>query len=167
MLYLIRERAKSWVLWSIVLLLIATFALWGVNSYVGGQRQTAVLKVNGDSLSQLQIDQTLQQRRAEYRQALGDSYDPKMFEDQLLRPLVEEQLISELLLNQATRANGFTLNQQALTDMLGTYEAFQIDGVFDLNRYRQALTSQGFTPASFEAQLRHSLTQQQLISGIR
>ncbi|MCG2634587.1 MAG: SurA N-terminal domain-containing protein [Gammaproteobacteria bacterium] len=167
MLYLIRERAKSWVLWGIILLLIATFALWGINSYLGGPSQTKVLQINGDDLTQSEIDQAVKQRRREYRQALGDAFQPAMFEDDILRPMVEQQLVSEILLNQQVRAAGFTITEAALADILGQYEAFQTDGVFDLDRYAQAIRSQGLTPAEFEARMAASLAQQQLISGIR
>ncbi len=71
-----------------------------------------------------------------------------------------QQLIEEELLVQQAEAMDLEVSQKELIDSIAQYEAFQINGQFNRDRYLQVLSYQRMTPEQFEtAQSRQLLTQ--------
>ncbi len=71
-----------------------------------------------------------------------------------------QQLIEEELLVQQADAMDLDVSEKELVDSIAKYEAFQINGQFNRDRYLQVLNYQRMTPEQFEnAQRRQLLTQ--------
>lgn len=56
MLHFIRERAQGWLAWFIVGLISIPFALWGINSYIGGPSEVAVATIMMNQLRRLNFN---------------------------------------------------------------------------------------------------------------
>ena len=106
MLQEIRDRAKGWVAWAIVILISIPFALWGIQSYLGTGGETVVAKVNGTEITERQFDQNVQRTRMQLRNRLGSSYDPNLFGGERLREQVLDSMIRDTVLLDASVSMG-------------------------------------------------------------
>ncbi len=167
MLQSIHDQAQSWIAWVIVGLLIVPFALWGINSYFEGGSSAVVAEVNGTEISLNEYQRSLQQQRQRMRQLLGANYRPEMLEDPRMRRAVLDAMIENDLLNQAVDSDGFRISDELLFWQLQRTEAFQHDGKFSQEVYKQVLSSQGMSQPFFESGLRADLMQSQLLTGFR
>lgn len=167
MLHYIRDRAQGWIAWLIVGLISIPFALWGVNSYLTGASDVVVAEVNGAEIKQTQLQQSLQQYRDQMRNVLGEQFDPAMFEGAAVKRRILDGLIEQQLLREANNKLGQTVNDATVSEMIRSTPAFQRDGQFDSDYYAMVLARVGFTPTSYEAQLRQDLLAQELTRNIQ
>jgi peptidyl-prolyl cis-trans isomerase D len=162
----IRDRATSWIAYIIVGLLVVSFAIWGIGSYVSEPGQRNVAEVGDVPISQREFQQTYQQQRSRLQNMFGDRFDPTLFDDDQLKRNALQQLINEQLLMQVAQSEGLRVGDQQLQQAILSHPAFQRDGAFDPELYQRALRSQGYSDVMFEESLRSSLVTQQLQEGI-
>ncbi|MGB5831135.1 MAG: SurA N-terminal domain-containing protein [Thiohalocapsa sp.] len=166
MLLEIRERAKGWVAWAIVILISIPFALWGIQSYLGVGGETIVAKVDGTEITEQQFGRNVQRTRMQLRERLGAAYDPELFGGQRLRQQVLDGMIADAVLLNASHSMGLRVSDQAVRAAILGEPAFQLDGSFDKATYERALRLQGLTPAGYEEQLRRRLLSTQLARAV-
>lgn len=166
MLQAIKERAQGWVAWAIVILISIPFALWGIQSYMGVGGAPTVAKVNGNEITERQLDRNVQRARMRLRERLGAAYDPDLFDTAQLRQQVREQMIRDAVLLDASYDMGLRVSDQAVRAAILAEPAFQSDGAFDKATYERVLRLQGLTPTSYEEQLRQSLLSTQLARAV-
>jgi peptidyl-prolyl cis-trans isomerase D len=166
MLQAIKERAQGWVAWAIVILISIPFALWGIQSYLGVGGEPTVATVNGNKITERQLDRNVQRARMRLRERLGAAYDPDLFDTAQLRQQVREQIIRDAVLLDASYDMGLRVSDQAVRAAILVEPAFQSDGAFDKGTYERVLRLQGLTPTSYEEQLRQSLLSTQLARAV-
>ncbi|MFT7234660.1 MAG: peptidyl-prolyl cis-trans isomerase D [Methylophagaceae bacterium] len=167
MLHFIRERAQGWVAWFIVGLITIPFALWGVNSYITGESDVVVATVNGEPIKQAEFQRALQQFRDNMRQSMGDSFDPSVFDTAATKDSILQGLIQQRLLYSANQALGQQVTDSDISRAVQETAAFQVDGQFNLDRYKQLLSRAGFSPSSYESQLRMDILGRELTNNIQ
>lgn len=167
MLHFIRERAKGWVAWFIVGLISIPFALWGVNSYLNGPSDAVTATVNGEPIKQVEFQRAYQQYRERMRDAMGEQFDPALFEGQAVKQNVLDSLIERKLLQLANAELGQRISDSAIKTLITSTPAFQTEGKFDPERYRMLLARVGESPASYEAQLRIDILARELTDTIQ
>jgi len=165
MLQAIRDRATGWIAYGIVGLLVIPFAFWGINQY-GGGGQLDVAVVAGEKISQIEFQRAYQNQQARMRAMLGGSLDPDTLESLGLKQQVLEQLIDQRVLTATSVDVGLQISDEALGRAIHEIPQFQSDGNFDPSLYRRLLASQGYTPETFEVQMRLDATIQQLQGGV-
>ena len=166
MLQQIHDRAKGWFAWVIIILISIPFALWGIQSYVGGGSEPVAALVNGQEITERDLDQRVQSARIQLRERLGAAYDPAQYDDKRLRLEVLEEMIRETLLTDVAARMGLRVSDQELRGRIMAEPAFQRDGRFDAASYEQVLQYQGLSPAMFEAQQRREIVGTQLIRAV-
>jgi peptidyl-prolyl cis-trans isomerase D len=166
MLHYIRDRAQGWVAWFIVGLISIPFALWGVNSYLTGASDVVVATVNGTDIKQTRLQSTLQQYRDQMRSVMGDEFDPSVFEGDEAKRMVLQGLIEEQLLRDANVELGQTVSDALISQIVRSTPAFQRDGVFNSEQYGLVLARAGYSPASYEAQLRTDMLARELTQTV-
>jgi len=167
MLHFIRERAQGWLAWFIVGLISIPFALWGINSYLGGPPEVAVASINDASISQAEFQQAMQQYREQMRSRMGEKFDPDLFDGIEIKRSVLNGLIEQKLLLSSSFSLGQTISDVALSQIIQSTPAFQKDGRFDSEYYGLVLARVGLSPARYEVDLRSDLLTQELISNIQ
>ena len=167
MLHFIRERAQGWIAWVIVGLISIPFALWGINSYIGGPSEIDVATVNGASISQAEFQKAMQQYRERMRSSLGENFDPDLFDGIEIKRSVLNGLIEQKLLLSSSYSLGQTVSDAVLAKVIQSTPAFQKDGYFDNERYSLALARVGLSPARYESGLRNDMLSQELINNIQ
>ena len=166
MLQTIRDRASGWIAYIIVGLLTIPFALWGINSYFGDPAPLDAAQAGDDNISLQEFQQAYQQQRQRLQNLLGDNFDPALLDDNQIKNDVIQRLVDQRILLQAARQQGMRISDAQLQNTLQSYTAFQQDGVFNPTLYQRVLRSQGFSPVSFEEDLRRSMMLDQLQQGL-
>ena len=157
MLQDIREKSLGTIGKVIVGLIIAVFALFGVESIIGGFSQPpSVASVNGEEISQFQLDQNIQNLMASVGGNL-DGIDPSFLESIALNQLIEETLLSQKALDDS-----MSISSEKIDRNIVSTESFQINGVFDSELAVRTMATQGLTVPMY----RESLEQRMILSQL-
>jgi peptidyl-prolyl cis-trans isomerase D len=166
MLQAIREKAMGFLGWIVIGLIIITFALFGLGSYLQDKTQVFAAKVNDQEITRQELQVAYQRQRARLEQMMGEAFNPSLIDDEALRQRALENLIQQQLLLQAAREYDMVISDELLAAQIQSAPAFQEEGAFSDERYKRLLMQQGQSPARFEYESRNSLQIQQLTSGI-
>jgi peptidyl-prolyl cis-trans isomerase D len=168
MLQSIRNNAKGWLAWVIVILISIPFALWGINEYLHPNPKRIVAKVNDVELLDQELQQEVYQRRQQLRAMfqgqpnidLSFTHEPA-FKERVLTDMIER----ELLIQTAIDA-GMRISDTFLAGYIHKIPAFQQEGQFSQTLYEETLANQMLPKTSFEQDIRRSLLIDQLREGI-
>ena len=167
MLQSIRDRLTGPIVWFVVGLIAIPFAFWGIDSFRTDGGDPTVVKVGDQKITQAQLRQTYEQRYQQYRSLLGESFRADLFDENRFRQLTLDDMVQESALRQFAQSQGYRASDASLRDFLTSVPAFQKDGKFSAQTYRELLERQGLQPEPYEAQLRESLAIDQLRSGVQ
>lgn len=151
----------------IVLVVIVSipFALFGVDALFSSGSGKEAANVNGQSISEQRLRQALQMQK----QQLAKRYknlDPSELEDDKLRPKVLKELVRQEAVKQAARDKGMGVAKSTIDTLLNSVEDFKTDGKFDPERYRFILGRMGYSPSSYDRQLRSDMLINQFAQGV-
>ena len=167
MLEAIRKHAKGWLAKVILALIAVTFALFGLDSYMSGDRSGGVVAEVGDvGISSEELTREIQGQSDRMREALGPAYDPAVIESADFRKRVLDSLIERKALLQEAQKLKFLSPDAYIASVLGQIPSFQQDGVFSQQRYEAVLRQNGRTPAQFENELRQAFMLETITSSI-
>jgi len=160
MLGAIRKKSKGWVAYLIVGLITVPFALFGIQSYLGGSSNSVIAIVDGEDITVNTYYQEFNTQQRNLQQQLGSSYSAEI--DYALRQTVIETLINEKLLENFTNSMKLvTLDEEVFSFILSN-PVFQLDGVFSEDRYLQILRLNNFTPLTYELEQLKSMSLDQI-----
>ena len=160
MLGAIRKKSKGWVAYLIVGLITVPFALFGIQSYIGGSSNSVIAIVDGEDITVNTYYQEFNTQQRNLQQQLGSSYSTEI--DHALRQTVIETLINEKLLENFTNSMKLvTLDEEVFSFILSN-PVFQLDGVFSEDRYLQVLRLNNFTPLTYELEQLKSMSLDQI-----
>ncbi len=167
MLQIIRDRAQGIIVWTIVGLIIITFALFGMSSYLSGSSVKAIASVDGKDISQKDFQQAYRRYQDRLRQMLGASYRADMFNPAMVKRQVLDGLINQRLLTSYLDDKKIFPADQLVADAIQNIPAFKNEqGQFSKQRYQELLSRQGMSPAGFEADLARDIASQQLSTAL-
>ncbi len=142
----------------ILFLMTIPFVFFGVDYYFRGDTAPGdVATVGGDKITQLDFAESMREQQDQMRRSMGRNFDPAMFDNPEVRFTLLEQLISQRLLAGKAREENFRVSDAQLQQFIGSIPAFQDDGKFSNERYRQLLSTQGMSAPQFEQRLRRDL----------
>jgi len=167
MLQAIRDKVTGWIAYGIIFLISIPFALWGVNSYLGGGEAAPAAMVNGEEITTRQLDQAYANYRQRIAQLFGGTIPESFGSEPVLREQVLGQLIEEFVLRQYAQQQRYRISDDELNKIIRSMDAFQRDGQFDTDIYQSQLRSLGYSPVGFEQELRISGSIEQFQDGIR
>ncbi len=162
----IREKLTGIIAIFIFAILIIPFAFVGVSSYFTADAVNAVAVVNDQEITVSEFNASFQNYRRRLQAQMGTAFDPELFDQAIVRRQFLDQLIDEELMAQASLEAGLAVADQHLLDSIMQMESFQVDGEFNVDVYQARLAAQGLTPKQFEANMRSSLVQTQLLVAI-
>jgi peptidyl-prolyl cis-trans isomerase D len=144
----------------ILALITLPFAFFGVDYYFHrADRSGEVATVAGTPISQAEFDNALRQQQNRMRQALGQNFDPAMFDDPEVRYSILDGLIAQKLLQEQARRGRFSVSDDQLRQFISEIPAFQEGGKFSQTRYEQLLAMQNppKSPVEFALDVRREL----------
>lgn len=143
------------------------FALTGTGSlFISTPDSESALVVNGDEVSEREVLQAVARERSRILNE-NPEMDRSLLDDQALRSQAMRQLISREVLIQAATQQNLGVAPSLINDLILDVEQFQTEGVFDEDRFRYAIRSQGYTSSSkFTEMLADQFLIEQLSDGI-
>ena len=149
MLQSMRSGAQSTPVKILLILIVISFAGFGVESVLFGSSGTSVAEVNGEEITPQQLQIAIENQKRQMMQIFGENLDPAMLEDDRLRGSALEGLIERQLLLQSADAQGLVASSRSIGQIVASVEAFQVDGQFDADRYKVVLANAGLSPERF------------------
>lgn len=154
MLQNIHDKAKGWVAYLIIFLISIPFALFGINSYLGGGANRVVAEVNGEEIQASVINADLVELKQQFAQVSG-------FDENSLKQLALDRAVSRTLLQQEIKNQGYRASGSDVIKEIAKIPAFQKDGKFDSEQYKQVLKANRRNENIFEQQVRNDIAQNQ------
>ena len=160
MLQNIRDNSQGVIAKVIIGLIVAVFALWGVEGIIGGLITTPpVAEVNGEEINELQLQNSVQQLLANLGPDAG-SVDPGLVEDIALN-----QLIDEALLRQTAERSALSISSNRIDRFILNSPQFQIDGVFDPEFAVRTMASMGMSAPLYREDLGRRMALSQIANA--
>ena len=166
MLQAIRNNAQGVFVWIVVGLIVVSFALFGLGSYLSGASKVVSASVNGVEISSTALTRAYQNYQERLREMFGAQYNPEMFGTTRVKNEVLQGLITQEVMNQMLHEQGYLASSEQVFEKLKKYEAFQEGGVFSAKRYKEVLSLQGINGEAFENDLSRDIASQQLRAAI-
>ncbi len=166
MLQAMRDKVMGGLGWFIIGLIIITFALFGLGSYLQDKSQAYAAVVNDVEITNRELQQVYQQQRAQMEQMMGDAFNPALIDEKMLKQRALNALIQKQLLLQEAQAEGMSISDQLLAARIHAIPALQVEGKFSEQRYKDLLAQTGRVTAGFEMALRQDMQIEQLLAGL-
>ncbi len=167
MLQDIRNSAQSTAAKVVVWLIVVTFALFGVESIVGGlSGEPEIATVNGEDIPESRFMRALEGKRRQILAQMGDRADPDLIDENLLRQSVLEGMIEETILAQDAEGKGLYVPDAYVDAYIRTIPQFQVDGEFSNERLQMLLRNAGLTLKDYRSSLKREFLIGQPRSGL-
>lgn len=166
MLQKIRDHSQGWITSVIVIMLCLAFGIWGVESYLSSSAQPDVpAKVNGRIISQTELNSTYERLRQQQQIQLGANFvfDQKV-EIQLKKQALDQLIMGQILLQTAVK-DGYRVAMEQVDRTLLTIPAFQINGRFSSERFKEVLGNILYTEQAFLSDLQTNMLIDQVRLG--
>ncbi len=167
MLQSIRDKTSGWIAYLIIGLISIPFALWGINSYLGGGEEKPAAVVDGDDITPRQLDYAYTRYRERLASLFGGRIPETFNDENALKEQALSQIIEEKVLQNYIQDQGYRVGDTELFKNIRTMAAFLQDGKFSKEQYQNQLASQGYSAALFEQEMRRSQEMQQLNLAIK
>jgi peptidyl-prolyl cis-trans isomerase D len=166
MLDKMREGSQGVAAKVVLVVIILSFALAGVSSYLGGSNVAVAVLVNDQEISQSSVEQAYQNERARLQEQYGEQFEllaanPNFA--QQVRAQATQSLISEELVAQAINEMGLRVGDEQIKNEIRNMSEFQVDGKFNNEQYLAMLRRASYTPAQFSQSLKSDLARRQLL----
>jgi peptidyl-prolyl cis-trans isomerase D len=155
MLDLLRKKAQSPLIQGTILIIALVFIFWGVGGYRGSRNSVA--QVNDEVIPYEELQKAYERLANQYRDQFGGTLPKGLLENLDLEGQALEQLIQRALLRQGAREMGIMVSDLEVQQAVEKMEAFRNNGVFNVEQYKNILSSSGMTPSSFEDTMRTDL----------
>lgn len=167
MLQSIRDRSQGWLAGVIVFLVIATFALWGIHSYLtsNGGQPDVVASVNGKKITQAMLNTAYERLRQQQQMQLGADFVIDQKAEMQLKKQALSQLIMAQVLVQAAIKEGYRITMGEVEGALLAIPAFQVNGRFSRERFNEVLNGTLYNERSFLDDLQTSMLINQVRGG--
>ncbi len=157
MLQDIRDNSQGVIAKVIIGLIVAIFALFGVDSIMSGFiTSQPIAEINGEEISEAQLQVNTQN----LLNSIGGSADS--LDQGLLEQIALSQLLEEILLRQSAQGSNMSVSSNRVDRSIIENPNFQINGVFDSDLAVRTMASQGFSIPIY----RETLQQQMLLSQL-
>lgn len=170
MLTAMRGWLNSWVAKGLFILLILSFAVWGIGDFVTGRggAPTSVATVGGREVPIDQATEAYRRQLAELQRSFGPQFQPVLGLRQRIAEDAVNRLVTLTAVAEEADARGVVVTDEALRQVVFSAQPFQgLDGRFSRVAFEAFLRNAGLTEARFLDLLRGDVKRQQLLSAIR
>jgi peptidyl-prolyl cis-trans isomerase D len=157
MLHLLRGKKSEFFTKIALVLITIGFSFFGIESYFVSSTSSAVAKVGDKEVGQDEFRDRFNQYRQRMQQMMGGAADASMFDKPEVKRQMLNQLVDEKVLLSANESLGISVPAEQIRKEIREVPAFQNDGKFDYEQYKNVLISQGRTQASFEDLVRQDI----------
>lgn len=168
MLQSIREMAKSWIVKTFLMLLLASFAVWGIGDmFRGNQGQKEVASVGKVSIPLQVLQQRFQSSLPQMRQTFGANLTSQ---EAIKIGLMERMLnvmLEEISFTQETARLGLNVSDDIILKQIAEAPGLAgPDGKFSKDRWNQALRRLGVSERTFVNNEREQMARNIIFSSV-
>ena len=172
MLSLIREHADSWliksILWLIVFAFVGTiFYSWGVGENSSGSSGGVVATVNGSKITQAEYERTFDNLINFYRQQLPNQFSEELIQKLDLKKQALDILIQKKILLLKANELEIRVSDLEVVNQINNIPTFQKDKVFNNTIYQNYLNYNRLTPLEFEESQREAVLLEKISNLIK
>jgi len=167
MLNTLRNAASTWIAKLLLVLLVASFAFWGISGQIFSDMGRDVISAGRTSVSMLDYRLAYDRTLSVLSQQLGT----RITREQAVAFGVDNQVLSELasgaVLDEAAREIGLGLSQDRLAELTASDPAFRgPDGRFDRQQFQFVLSQVGMRPEDYLKNREQVAIRQQIIEAV-
>lgn len=149
MLQSVRDNLKGTVAVFVLAIFIIPLILFGVEQlFVGSVGGTEVATVNGEGINRTDFQRELALEKQRLQQQFELPANSPQLEDSALSGPVLQRMVQREALYQAAVDGGMGASKEELWKQIAAIEAFQVDGKFDYELFKERI-SYMYTPANF------------------
>jgi len=163
-----RQLARSWVAKLLFVLLILSFAIWGVEDVVRNLfRESAVVRMEGGNVELPEAQAAARRELQRIQSQLGGQFEPT----EQIRRAVAAQAVENLVQERSQRSEALRLGiatpEGDIRDYVLAIPSFQVGGRFSRPILDQFLRQNDMTEAQFLLLVRDDLQRMQLLGAVR
>ncbi|MDD5268769.1 MAG: SurA N-terminal domain-containing protein [Methylococcales bacterium] len=158
MLTKIREKAHGIFAQVILLGICILFGLWGINNYLGTEKEAPVASVGDKDFYQRDVNKAYEQ--------FSQNLQGMNIDEQTLKAQALQKLIKDEVLLQYVHAEGLVVTDNEARDFIKSLPYFQVDGKFSDKQYKTLLSSQRISSAEFVSRIKNALAMEQFQHSI-
>ena len=164
------RRHYKYFLIATAVLVIPTFVIWGGyrrDAFEEREGRGEVARVNGTSISKRALTERRSRILRRLQNALGDSYDPDLFESATFVERALNELIDSTLFTQEAERLRIGVSQEAAEAYLRSWPIFFTDGKFNPDDYNEFITRRDIQWDAFLEGLKSEVRVARLISDVQ
>ncbi len=163
MLREIRKGVSGFFAKILIILLVVSFAFWGIEDVVNGTSPGVLAQVGGEEVTVAEFQRSIR----DIKTALGDQYSPELLKSLNLYQIKLQSLVSSKLLVQEARRLGITISDEAVVQYISKDKSFYSpNGNFDRGLFAQLIRQQGYTEAQYIEALRQQLAARIIVGSL-
>ncbi|MGV2128218.1 SurA N-terminal domain-containing protein [Agrobacterium vitis] len=144
MLVILRKAAGTWVAKGLLLLLVASFAIWGISSSIMSDTSDKVIKVGSQSVNSNEFRLAYQRQISDLSRRFGTQLTSEQARSLGIESQVYQQLVAGAALDQLASDMNLGLSQDRLAQLIGDDPAFKnTNGQFDRQLFTSRLRNSG------------------------
>jgi peptidyl-prolyl cis-trans isomerase D len=162
------RRHRNWLMPVLTLVVFVPFVWGGIYSFTqlsSGDTNT-VAKVDGDSISQQELDTAQKDRVERILQMAGRNVNPSMFDTPQMKASTLDSLISDKAIQREAGHLHLNASEARIRELISQVPQFQVNGKFDYDTYTRLLATKGYSEATFESKVREDIGRQALEGGV-
>lgn len=170
MLTALRRLASTWVAKALFVLLVLSFAIWGIGDTVRNLgRDTALARVNGEAIEMEEAQAALRREMQRLQRTVGSRFE----NDPRVRRALAEQAVDQLVLDRVLRAEtarlGVAVPDEVVREFVFSLPGFRgpAGGGFSRAAFESFLRSNDLNEPQFLALVRADLARQQVSTAVR
>jgi peptidyl-prolyl cis-trans isomerase D len=167
MLNALRKQAGSWVVKGLLMLLVASFAIWGIGDvFYGGSQNPAVATVGDSEIPATELADAFNRSLRSLQQSVGTQINREQAIQLGVMQQALQDLIAARLIDLRAGDMGLTVTDASLRALVHANPMFQTAGQFDRGRFEQLLLANGLDEQGYLAVLRQDVLRGTLTHGV-
>lgn len=166
MLQELRNSAGTWIVKALIMLLVASFAVWGIEGYIGGGGGAVVATVGERQIDANEFQDDFRRQLSMLQRQTGQRIDSEQAKELGLPEQLLQQQVDQLLLEQTADRLNLRAPDNLLRTLILQNPMFQSAGQFDRLRFENFLAQNGMSEGMYVALLREDLRNQAIAESV-
>lgn len=163
----LRKAGKGWIAGMFLIILVSSFAVWGVSDIFNARGTQGVASVGGEAITIAAFQERLRFAADRVGRQLGKPLTLDQAKAMGLPQQVLDQMINERVITRIATKLGLAVHDDTLKRMIRETPAFQnATGQFDANLYKGVLAQNNLNPVGYERELRGEILRGQLMNAV-
>lgn len=162
MLAHMRKFAGSFFIKVLLIILLASFVLWGAGDMIRNSGSGVVMRVGNVSYSAQEFNMVLGEQINAISNQFGITIDNNLLKDPMFQDLILNQIVNKSLILQEAKANGLLVSDEMVKYEIATIPYFQKDGKFNKDLFQMFLSNSGMSESRFIEVIKNDIISQNM-----